>query len=131
MTSPPLKGGGAELEMSNPSVTFRVSPKDRERLTAIAARTGKSLGQIIRENLGLAERNEAAAFIRGLAQGQKLGFDRGLAEGKKLYAIYFYCSVCREYDMIVMPGTPAHRAVVDALYEKGWGHSGCHQRQGK
>ena len=115
--------------MSNPGVTFRVTPADRKRLDDLVKRTGKTLGQILRENLGLAERDETAAFNRGSAHGQKLGFDRGLEHGRKLYAVYFYCCVCRKDDLIVMPNSNTHKAVVDLLYAKGWGHTECIRRQ--
>jgi hypothetical protein len=115
--------------MSNPSVTFRVTPADRKRLADLMTRTGKSLGQILREGLGLAERDETAAFNRGVAHGQKLGFDRGLEEGEKRFAIHYYCSICGKYDPIVLPGSKDHQAVVDALHEKGWGHSECHRKK--
>ncbi len=113
-------------DVSNPAVTFRVPPEDRARLERLTAKTGKSLGQLLRENLGVAERDVQSAYDRGWDQGLAIGIEEGRKGGKEAWAIYYYCCVCRE-KIEVRPNSPVHQAIVNALHERKWGHKACHE----
>lgn len=112
--------------MSNPSVTFRISPKDRGRLDQLAAKTGKSFGQLLRENLGIAERDEGATYHRAWNEGYEAGHSDGVSESKKKFAIYYRCNVCDE-TLLVVPKGPEHQAIVNTLYSERWGHVKCQE----
>ena len=111
--------------MSNPGVTFRVSPADRKRLDDIVARSGKSLGRVLHELLGLAERDEVASYNRGFADGEKLGVSRGLEQGRIKHEILFRCCVCGKGDLVIEPNSAVHQAVANALHAARWGHKKC------
>jgi hypothetical protein len=118
--------------MSNPAVTFRVSPEDLRKLERLEKRTGQSRGQLLRGNLGIAVRDADAAFEHGHSTGWDEGYEagrkQGLEEGKKTFAISYYCSVCRK-PITIRSDNPLElrQAIVDDLLRRGWGHGECHK----
>ncbi len=112
--------------MSNPPVSFRLPRKDRDRLNQLSTKTGKSLGQLIRENLGIAERDEEATYHRAWNVGYEAGHSDGVNYTEKKFAIYYRCVVCNE-PILVVPNGPEHQAIVNELYRLRWGHAKCHE----
>jgi predicted transcriptional regulator len=115
--------------MSNPSVSFRIPLEVRERLDELKAKTGQSLGELLRQSLGVTERNVQSAHDTGWDEGRAIGIEQGkkwgYAEAKQEWLIYYYCNICKD-KIEIRPNTPVHQAIVDALYERNWGHSRCH-----
>jgi flagellar biosynthesis/type III secretory pathway protein FliH len=117
--------------MSNPAVTFRVSPEDLRKLERLEKRTGQSRGRLLRENLGIAERDADGAFERGHSTGWDEGYEagrkQGFEEGKKTFAIGYYCNVCKK-PIPIRSDSPLElrQAIVDDLYRRKWGHNDCH-----
>lgn len=112
--------------MSNPAVTFRVTPTDRERLENLTRKTGKSLGELLRENLGLAERSEAATYDRGWSEGYDVGKTDGIAEGKKAAfgSVYLECCVCKKTFLLNFYQNKEAASVLTDAFSR-WGHGAC------
>jgi hypothetical protein len=56
------------------------------------------------------------------------GYDDGYVKGRDEHAIYYYCNECQK-PLYIQPNSEAHQAVVDAMYERGWGHADCHNKK--
>lgn len=110
--------------MSNPAVTFRISREDRRRLDDLRVKTGKSLGQLLRETLGIAERDEEATYHVAWNEGYDAGHVDGVSETEKRYALYVRCCVCNK-PFLVEPNSPCHQVVVNELHRLRWGHGEC------
>ncbi len=117
--------------MSNPSVTFRLLPEDRDRLDALAVRTGKSLGQLLRENLGLAERDEEATYSVGWNDGFGHGLEEGREEGRKsaFGSVALPCMHCGKVFVVNFYQDRNAASVLLEAFSK-WGHKECLRRTG-
>lgn len=56
---------------THPTVAFRVDLATRARLDDLSHRTGRGLGEIVREALGVVEARAAADYARGFADGSR------------------------------------------------------------
>jgi hypothetical protein len=63
-----------------------------------------------------------------LAQERREGFDEGYAKGRDDHLVYYYCNVCRKR-MDIYPNSAEHHKLVKYMYDHGWGHSSCHEKQ--
>lgn len=106
-------------EQQHPTVSVRVSQPVYDRLKALRERSGKSLGDILREALGVQEPTTNVTFNRG--------YRKGHADAEKLYRVDYRCSVC-DGPMTINEDTEKQRAA-QYMREHGWGHGSCHQRQ--
>ena len=107
--------------MSNPSITFRLSEEDKERVRELAWKAGKSLGQVLRECLGVAEGSYAEAFNRGRREGIEVGRKQGAEE--TAYSLRFPCGKCgREVDVDFTSSTALGKAYweIVAYEEHRW-----------
>lgn len=112
--------------MSNPAVTFRVEPRARERLDALTAKTGKSLGQVLRESLGVAEREEGATYDRGWTAGYAKGLKEGEERGRKAAfgRVNLPCSKCgKTFEMNFYDHKEAAGVLLNAFGK--WAHRDC------
>jgi len=77
--------------------------------------------------------NDSSEFYRriydeGLAYGKEKGMNEGFASARKQFELTFWCSVCRKA-MSCRPNSEMHRFLVQAAFDKGWGHAECSERQ--
>lgn len=107
----------ARYEQRNPTVSIRVSREMYDRLQALKERSGKSLGDILREALGVQEPATRATYSRG--------HRKGCADTEKLYRVDFRCSVCN--GRLTIDDDTSKRAAAAYMRENGWAHSSCHQ----
>ena len=56
-------------EQSHPTVTFRISTELRTRLERLEEKTGKSCSQLLKEGLGLIEREVGQPYDQGWCEG--------------------------------------------------------------
>ena len=82
---PPSK---QRYDKEHPTISFRVSNDEKERLRKLCAKDDKSFGRFFREALGSEERNYEGAFNRGYA--------RGFDEARSRYAVAPLCVSCME-----------------------------------
>ena len=104
-------------EERNPSVSIRVSREMYDRLKTLKEQTDKSLGDILREALGVQEPTTRAAYSRGY----KIAY----AYAEKLYRVDYPCSVCD--GRLTIDHDTSKRAAVEYMREHGWSHNSCHQ----
>ena len=89
-------------EQAHPTISVRVSRHLYDRLDEIRTREGKSFGDILREAVGVQERDTSNAYNRGFREGRKKGeedgYTRGRAEGetaaRNRYLVKYQCSTC-------------------------------------
>ncbi len=105
-------------EQHNPTVSVRVSREMYDRLKALRERSGKSLGDILREALGVQEPATRAAYSRG--------HRKGYADAEKLYPVDYRCSVCN--GRLTIDDDTSKGAAAKYMRENGWAHSSCHQQ---
>lgn len=111
----------------NPTVGVRMSKPIRERLVALTASTGFSLGHLIMQALGQIESNVGnaarTAFARGRRQGDGEGYARGFAEAVDRYAFGSPCTECGK-PCIVRTDSPWGQKVRRYL-PSVWTHVAC------
>ena len=105
-------------EQHNPTVSVRVSKEMYDRLKALRERSGTSLGDILREALGVQEPATRAAYSRG--------HRKGCADTEKLYRVDYRCSVCN--GRLTIDHDTAKGAAAEYMREHGWAHSSCLQQ---
>jgi hypothetical protein len=127
-------------EATHPTVAVHCDPETKARLVALQEATGLSLGALVKQALGLLERDVDAARQIGLAEGRRVGVAEGLiagrAEGRKLgfaeaaarYGVRFPCAVCGGL-ISIRVGSDAAKFMVKALVDAGWGHAECIDKQ--
>ena len=103
-------------EQQNPTVSIRVSKEMYDRLKALKEQGDKSLGDILREALGVQEPATRAARSRGYRKG-------GYADAKKLYRVNFRCSVCN--GRLFIDDDTSKRAAAEYMQQNGWSHNSC------
>lgn len=102
-------------EQQHPTVSVRVSRELYERLQALKRDGGKSLGDILREAVGVQARSARAAYSRG--------YNTGYAEAEKRYRVDFPCHKCDGLMSIEHPGTK--QAAAQYMHEHRWTHAAC------
>ena len=105
---PPAK---IRYNQTHPTVSIRVSQDLYDRLKDLREKSGKSLGDILREALGKQAPVTQRAFGRGY-----------IAAGEKLKVVY-PCSVCGK--QIVVTSPDEKKAIASYMKEHGWTHGEC------
>ena len=104
-------------ETSHPTVTVRVSQDVHQRLLKIRRTTGKSLGDILREALGVQEASAGSAY------------QKGYQTAKTLYAVTWKCRVCGKD--VTAQAEKSKKLAGEHLAELGWTHSECVRKTGQ
>ncbi len=105
---PPSKN---KYDKTHPIVSVRVDQKVKEKLDEIRAISGKSLGDIIIEDLKVQAPSTERAFKKGIDFGQEL------------YGVSYKCSVCGGTIWIDTP--EQKKAAAQLMRENKWRHGGC------
>ena len=105
---PPAK---IKYDKSHPIISIRVSEDLKEQLDEINEVSGKSVGDILREAVGVQSKSVKNAWNRGY----------GSAKGN--YGVRYKCSVCGG-DMII-DTADEKKAAAKFMREHGWKHSNC------
>jgi len=76
--------------------------------------------------------NAARASINNSANARlnaeyNRGDSDGYARGKADHQVYYYCKICGKM-IYLTPNSEAHQAMVNYMYEHGWGHKACHEK---
>ena len=98
-------------EEDHPVVSFRVTRELKEKLEELQAMSGKSLGDILQEAVGLQ------------AQSAQESFDQGNEIAEENYKIVYKCSVCGGNEEVF--GPIEKKVAAKLLTQAGWGHSTC------
>ena len=103
-------------EEAHPTISVRVSRELYDELRDLKATTGKSLGDILREALGLQQ------FLANQA------YNRGFEKAERHYRIDYRCSVCG--GTVTLVSENEKQAARGYMREHGWAHASC-IRQGR
>ena len=105
---PPSK---IKYDKSHPTISIRVSQDLKKQLDEIKEMSDKSLGDLLREAVG----------VQGISI--KNAWKRGVSQGKGLYGVNYKCSVCG--GNILLESRDAKQAAARYMREHGWKHSNC------
>ncbi len=117
-------------EQAHPTISVRVGRDLYDRLDEIRTREGKSFGDILREAVGVQERDTSNAYSRGVREGRKKGEEdghtRGRAEGeaaaKQKYLVTYRCHRCGGWTEL---SSDEEREAVRQCMEGTWVHDKC------
>jgi hypothetical protein len=98
-------------EEERPVVSFRVTRELKEKLEELQAMSGKSIGDILREAVGLQ------------LPSAKGSFDEGVGIAEDMYKIIYKCSVCGGNEEVF--GQIEKKVAAELLTQAGWGHGPC------
>ncbi len=105
---PPSK---MKYDKSHPIISIRVSQDLKEQLDEIREKSDKSIGDILREAVGVQ------------SPSIKNAWKRGLSYGKGIYGVWYKCSVCG--GNILIESDKAKKAAAIFMREHEWHHNSC------
>ena len=105
---PPAK---QRYDESHPIVSVRVDLDLKKKLEELKEKSGKSVGDVLRQAVGVQARSVGRAY------------QSGFADDRKEYQIGYACSVCR--GLILLRTEDEKRAAATYMAEHGWHHSTC------
>ena len=108
----------SRYEKHNPTVSIRVSRELYDRLKTLREQSDKSLGDILREALGVQEPATRAAYSRG--------YKKGCDDAEKLYRVDYRCSVCN--GRLTINQDTSKQAAAKYMRAHGWSHRSCRQQ---
>ncbi len=93
----------------------------------------KAAGESLYKRRLMQQMNTARASINNAANARLSaeygrGHGDGYAKGKADHQVYYYCKVCDKI-IYVEPNGEDHKAMVQYMYDHGWGHAACHGNQ--
>ncbi len=108
-------GAKDRYDEKRPVISVRVSEAQKRQLDEMARTSGKTVGQLVREGVGLERRDWRKAYRSGL--------DRGREESRERYAVRVPC-VCGH--SFTVEGQERIQEVEDILTAQcSWYHRGC------
>ena len=105
---PPSK---MKYDKSHPIISIRVSQDLKEQLDEIREMSGKSVGDILREAVGV----QSVSI--------KDAWKRGVSHGKGLYGVSYKCSICG--GNMLIESANAKKAAAIYMREHRWHHNSC------
>ena len=102
-------------EQENPTISVRVTLDLYTQLKAIKEQGGLSVGDILREAMGVQVNSVQVAFDRGNKQGKMAA--------EKLYRLDYRCAQCG--GTITLTSAGEKKAVAGYMREHGWAHKSC------
>jgi hypothetical protein len=96
---------------SHPTVSVRVSREMYDHLEELRLKSGKSLGDILREALG-----KQAPVVNQ-------AFDRGYKVAREKFKVIYTCSICGK--LIVVTTPDEKKAIASYMKQHGWAHGEC------
>lgn len=105
---PPAK---IKYDKAHPVISIRVSQKLKKQLDEIKEMSGKSVGDILREAVGVQDKSTKNTWKRGYA----------MAKGN--YGVTYKCSICG--GNILLQSGEEKKAAAQYMGEHGWAHTDC------
>ena len=102
-------------EQAHPTISVRVSRELYSQLKRLKERSGKSVGDVLREAVKAQAPSSGDAYNRGYRRGSK--------EAEELYRVDYRCSGCGG----TLPVTTVEekQAAASCMRESGWAHGSC------
>jgi hypothetical protein len=110
---PPAK---IKYDKSHPTISIRVDQELKKKLDEIKEVSGKSVGDILREAVGVQ------------AASAKSAYEKGYTKAKKEWGVTYKCAVCGGTMWIISPEEKKDAA--QYMREHGWAHGKCLQKYG-
>ncbi|MCK4347015.1 MAG: hypothetical protein KAW47_00215 [Thermoplasmatales archaeon] len=101
-----------KYEKNHPTISLRISKELKDVIEEIRAKSGDSYAEIIKSGL------------KNVEDSYNFGYKDGYAKAKEDWQITYPCSICTA-EIPVSPGSEAHKALIKALKNEGWGHQAC------
>lgn len=111
-------------EAANPVISIRVSKDLYAQLKAIKKQSNKSVGDVLREALGLQQADVQSDVEFAYTEG----YIEGRVEAEAEYRVDYRCSICG--GTIAITTDNEKKAAATCMREHGWRHGTCHNRQG-
>ena len=105
---PPSK---IRYNQTHPTVSIRVSQDLYDQLKVLREKSGKSLGDILREALGKQ------------APSTNKAFQRGFNNARRQFVVTYRCAICG--GPIEVTTGREKQEIVEYMRSEGWGHGGC------
>jgi flagellar biosynthesis/type III secretory pathway protein FliH len=111
-------------ETNNPTITFRVKLKEKDKIENMAHHSGKSISELVRNALLGLEKDFTHTiniyYAAGKEEGKKIGNqegdEKGYERGKNEWAIWVPCWKCNyRYKLYIKPNSTDHQQVIDEL----------------
>lgn len=108
----------AEIRYRNkhPTISFRVSRDEWERIKGTCETSGKSISQVIKETMLGYTKEQEKTFEKGM----EAGFEQAINE----YMIAYPCAICGE-GLIVQSLSKDHITLAEYMKEHGWKCAKC------
>ena len=101
-------------EKNNPTITFRMSKEEKERIEQMAVVAHTSVSDLVRMALFKLEKELTDmyqdAYDDGFESGKQEGFNEGKTEGANEWAIWVECWVCHE-PVWIEPDSNHHQTI--------------------
>lgn len=105
---PPAK---IKYDKTHPTVSVRVHQELKKQLDEVREKSGKSVGDILREALKIQ------------TPSVKVAYNRGFNVAKKEYGVWYKCSVCG--GNLLINTDKEKKAAAGCMREQGWAHGDC------
>jgi predicted transcriptional regulator len=109
---PPSK---IKYDQSHPIVSIRVDQELYDQLKELREKSGKSLGDILREALSIQAPSVHNSYSRGFKAGYK--------DAEKVYRVDYKCSVCG--GNMTVRSVEEKEDIARYMRDKGWKHVEC------
>jgi hypothetical protein len=73
------------------------------------------------------EKDFLEATVASYEEGLEENWENNNKRAKGEWAIWYYCSKCRER-IYISPNSDSHKAMIKYMEEQGGGHSQCHHQ---
>ncbi len=117
----------ARYAAQHPTVGVHCDWETYQRLVALRERSGLSFGQLVKQTLGVAEKDLDTIRTRAYAEGLEAGRRAGWTHARSLYRLTYACSIC-QVPMDIQVGSEDAKVAVAAVVEEGWAHAECLKR---
>lgn len=105
---PPAK---IKYDKTHPTISIRVSQELKKQLAEVKETSGKSVGDILREAVGVQSKSAKSSWMRGHSYA------------KTIYGVWYKCSVCG--GSILISTDDEKKAAAKLMREAGWHHGSC------
>jgi|HubBroStandDraft_4_1064222.scaffolds.fasta_scaffold01251_7 hypothetical protein len=120
-TRKPKPPSRRRYEEENPTIGVHVPREVRARLVALSHRSGLSIGKLVQQLLGVAEKDIESIREKCRKEFYAEGWRACYAELLSIYRITYACSACGEH-IVVGGGSDEAEAAAAFLTRQGWGH---------
>jgi hypothetical protein len=114
----------ARYAAQHPTIGVHCDRDTYQRLVALRERSGLSLGQLVKQALGVAEKDIDTVRTRAHAEGLEAGRRAGWTHARSLYRLTYACSICQG-PIAIEAGSEAAKVATAALTARGWQHVQC------